>query len=153
MRGRHKLRGQPRTRAKKELFHLFHQERLRLWCPWLQPVLIQQHLLALPPLAPRRLRHVLVNLLSKLRVEGRFVQPLHLFLVAGAKNHVRHRDFGLLVCFSIVLDALQNPRMRSFLTSACPSSPLSFGSWPQPRARLYACSFSAWERPFPPSSR
>src|ERR1019366_595736 len=103
--------------------------------------------------APRRLRHVLVDLLAKLRVEGRFVQPLHFLLVAGAKNHVRHRDMGLLVCFSIVLDALQNPRMRSFLICACPFSPPSCGLWSQEGARLCACSFSARERPFPPSSR
>src|ERR1017187_7379023 len=77
--------------AEEEAVHLLHQKILCLPRPRLQPVLIQQHLLPLHPLAPRLLRHVLVDLLAEVGVERRFVQPLQLSLVLGAKNHVRHR--------------------------------------------------------------
>ena len=92
MRGRDKLRRQPRALAEEKLLHLFHQELLRRWCPRLQPVLIQQHLLPVYPLAPRLLGHVLENLLAELRVEGRLFQALHLLFVANAKDGVRHKN-------------------------------------------------------------
>src|SRR5579863_5945343 len=69
VRRRHILLGQRRTLAKEELFHLLHEELLGLWRPGLQAILVQQHLLAVHPLAPCSLRHVLKDLLAELRVE------------------------------------------------------------------------------------
>src|SRR5215469_2403928 len=102
LRRRHVLARQCRSGTEEELLHLLHQELLRLRRPWLQPVLVQQHLLALHPLAPRGFRHVLVNLLPELRVERRLVQAFHLALVANAKNHVRHAAKSLSLGSSIV---------------------------------------------------
>src|SRR5260370_5202000 len=79
----------------EELVHLLHQELLRLPRPRLQTVLVQQHLLPLDPLTPGLLAHALVNLLAKVRVERRLIQPFHLSLVLHTKNHVRHRVFLL----------------------------------------------------------
>src|ERR1017187_9488950 len=59
--------------AEEEAVHLLHQKVLRLTSPRLQPVLVQQHLLPLDPLAPGLLRNILVNLLSEIGVERRFV--------------------------------------------------------------------------------
>jgi hypothetical protein len=90
LRRRHVLAGKRRSGAEEELLHLLHQELLRLRRPRLQAIFVQQHLLPLHPLAPRCLGDVLVNLLAELGIEGGLVQSLHLFLVAYAKNHVRH---------------------------------------------------------------
>ena len=61
MRRRNELLRQRRAFAKEELLHLLDQELLRLRGPGLQAVLVQQHLLPVHPLAPRRLRDVLVR--------------------------------------------------------------------------------------------
>ncbi len=64
--------------------------------PGLQAILIQQHLLPFHPLAPCLLRHILIDLLAKVGVERRFVEPFHLRLVLRAKHHVRHYANELL---------------------------------------------------------
>src|SRR5271157_4442683 len=87
---RHEFRGQGGALAEKELLHLLDQELLRLRGPGLETVLVEQHLLPVHPLGPGRLGDVLEDLLTELRVEGRFVQALHLLLVANAKYHVCH---------------------------------------------------------------
>src|SRR5260370_30623393 len=78
------------TFAKEKLVHLLHQKLLRLPRPRLQTILIQQHLLPLHPLAPRLLRNILVDLLPKVRIERRFLPPVHLSLESRAENHLLH---------------------------------------------------------------
>src|SRR5215469_7080065 len=91
MRRSHILLRQIAAAPEEELVHLLHQELLRLARPWLQAILIQQHLLPLQPLAPRPLRHILINLLPKIRVKRRLIQPFHLLLILRAEHHMRHR--------------------------------------------------------------
>src|SRR5882757_11093044 len=78
------------TFTKEKLVHLLHQKLLRLSRPRLQTILVQQHLLPFHPLAPRLLRNILINLLPKVRIERRFVQPFHLSLESRVENHVCH---------------------------------------------------------------
>jgi len=66
------------------------EELLRLGGPGLQPVFVEQHFLAVDPLAPRGFGYVFVDFLAKFGVEGRFVQALQLLFVANAKNGMRH---------------------------------------------------------------
>src|SRR3977135_3269793 len=88
------------TLAKEKLIHLLHEKLLRLPRPRLQTILVQQHLLPFHPLTPRLLRNILVNLLPKLRIERRFIQPFHLSLESRVENHVCHAwktPFGTLI--------------------------------------------------------
>src|SRR5882757_4060211 len=78
------------TFTKEKLVHLLHQKLLRLSRPRLQTILVQQHLLPFHPLAPRLLRYILVNLLPKVRIERRFIQPFHLSLESRIENHMCH---------------------------------------------------------------
>src|SRR5215475_7403685 len=92
VRRRYVLLRKRRAFPEEELLHLFDQKLLRLRRPRLQAIFVQKHLLAVDPLGPRRLRHVLVDFLSKLRVERGLIEPFHLFFVANAKHRVRHRS-------------------------------------------------------------
>src|SRR5438067_5648268 len=76
--------------AEEKLVHLLYQKFLRLARPWLETILIQQHFLSFHPLAPRFLRNILINLLPKVRIEWRLIQPFHLSLESRVKNHVCH---------------------------------------------------------------
>src|SRR5665213_3426812 len=60
-----KFLGQRTALAEEEFVHLLDQKLLRLACPGLQTVLIQQHLLALHPLAPGLFGDVFVDLLAE----------------------------------------------------------------------------------------
>uniref|UniRef100_E6QNC6 Uncharacterized protein n=1 Tax=mine drainage metagenome TaxID=410659 RepID=E6QNC6_9ZZZZ len=82
--------GQSCAVAEEELFHLFDEEGLRLWGPGLEAVFVEQHLLALDPLVPSLAGDAFVDFLTEFRVEGRFVEALHLLFVARAKDHMCH---------------------------------------------------------------
>src|ERR1700729_800392 len=94
VRGGNVVSRQRRPGAEEEILHLLHKELLRLRQPGLEAVPVQQHLLAAEPLVPWSLGHVLIDLLAKLRVEGRLVEGFHFLLVANAKNHVRHKNYS-----------------------------------------------------------
>ena len=53
-------------------------------------VFVQQHLLVLDPLAPRPLRDVVINLVPKIAVERRLVEPFQFLFVLRAVDHVCH---------------------------------------------------------------
>src|SRR5512146_1561106 len=64
--------------AEEIVLHLLRDELLVLLAPGLQTVLVQQHLLQVPPLRPRLLADILVNPLPERRIERGLVEPFSL---------------------------------------------------------------------------
>jgi hypothetical protein len=76
--------------AEKEAVHLLDEELLGFARPGLQTVLVEEHLLALDPFAPRLFRDVVVDLVAEVGVERGLVEAFHFGLVLAAEHHVWH---------------------------------------------------------------
>src|SRR5207248_8380749 len=72
--------------AEKEIFHVLGDEVLRLFLPWHETILVQNHLHALFPELPRGRRDVLVDALAELTGPGRRIESGHFFLILPAKH-------------------------------------------------------------------
>src|SRR5579859_4745322 len=78
VRGRHILLRQLRTLAEEISLQLLNKKILSFFFPRLKTILVHEHLLVLAPIAPSLLGDIVVNLLAKLAIKGRLVQPFHL---------------------------------------------------------------------------
>ena len=83
---------QLRSLAKEVLLHLFDKELLRLRLPWLEPVLVEQHLGVLGPHLPGLSAHVFIDLLPQFGIERGFIQAGKFASKLCAFDHTRHGD-------------------------------------------------------------
>src|SRR6185436_9699147 len=75
---------QRRSFAEEEVFHLRADQLLAFLLPGHQPVLVENHLLALFPELPGLRRHTLINPLADLTGPGRRIQSRQLLLELDA---------------------------------------------------------------------
>jgi hypothetical protein len=112
--GRDVVRWRGRALSKEILLHLPDDYFLIFTPRRVQAVLVQQHLAKLRPLLPSLLRHIVVDFLAKLGIEGGLFQPGQ-FLVQLYAHHFPFSHFSSLKNY-LTAEVDGGPKQRDLRT-------------------------------------